>query len=281
METIGEILQPMQQKVAAARGFEMEWITCPVCKSPKESLKTAHFTYANGSEKTICNECENKLKSYETFIRDQELKAEARQQFFNDNSMINHDLKDATFENFDAETMTQKIAREEAKLLITKLESIGLENSNLLLTGQYGIGKSHIGAAACKTAMTKGLSALFIDVPTLLTEIKSTFNKNATHTEKDVLKWIKEVDLLVLDDIGSTSGSLDDTASKFEAEKLFQITNSRQGKATIYTTNMTGEQLKNHVGDRVFSRILNKTVPVTVDGRNRRTFLQQQKGYGF
>jgi DNA replication protein DnaC len=276
MQPIGEILKPMQQKIASARGFQFENIVCPVCKAEG----AGKFTYADGSEKIICTKCEDKLKSYEAYIRDKELKQEARKKFFDDNSMINHDLQDADFANFEAETQSQKIAREEAKLLIQKLVSLGLENTNLLLTGQYGIGKSHIGAATCKEAMQQGLSALFIDVPTLLTEIKATFNKNATHTEKDVLKWIKEVDLLVLDDIGSTSGSLDDTASKFEAEKLFQITNSRQGKSTLYTTNMSGEQLRKHVGDRVFQRICNKTVPVTVEGRNRRNFIAPQ-GYGF
>lgn len=266
MEHIGHAAAAMQSKIMAARNFKLDYIDCPTCEK-----KAGKMIYEDGQELIICLPCETKSKSIEAQERDRELQMAEREKFYHENSLgLSPDLQEATFENFEPDHQTQKIALEETKLCVERLFSFTLPNNNVLMQGVYGIGKSHLGAAAAAAVNKRGCKAIFIDVPTLLTEIKSTWHKNSPYSEKDVLKWIIEADLLVLDDIGATIVTKDNEATKLEIEKLFQITNARQGKATIYTTNLEGKELRKHVGDRVMTRIINKTACIAMQGESRR-----------
>lgn len=94
--------------------------------------------------------------------------------------------------------------------------------------------------------------ALFIHVPTFLLSLKDNItNKNEyiEHIKQNVLNC----DLVVWDEIGTK------TSTQFEMENLLSIINTRlnNGKSNIYTSNLSGDELQEKIGDRLYSRIIN------------------------
>lgn len=122
---------------------------------------------------------------------------------------------------------------------------------SLMLYGSFGTGKSHLSMSIVKVVKAKGYSVLYMNVPQLITTYKSTFN-NSEMTERDLDKIIAKVDLLVLDDYGTT-------LSNFGVSKMFEVMESRTGKHNIITTNNPAKELTtNKDYSKLFSRIMKK-----------------------
>lgn len=65
--------------------------------------------------------------------------------------------------------------------------------------------------------------------------------------------------MLIVDDLGAELGALDANtkATNFINRVLFDVFDGRQGKSTIFTTNLTGERLEGAYDERIVSRIFN------------------------
>ncbi|WP_250637008.1 ATP-binding protein [Lentibacillus amyloliquefaciens] len=72
------------------------------------------------------------------------------------------------------------------------------------------------------------------------------------------------MDLLVLDDIGA------EQQTEWSTSKLFEILDDRSGKATVYTTNLSSDELKERVGERNFSRMMDNTNVIVMNGSDYR-----------
>ena len=88
------------------------------------------------------------------------------------------------------------------------------------------------------------------------------YNEYATYINENILK----ADLAVFDEIGTKS------LTTFEAEHILNIVNTRvdQNKSNIYTSNLSPEELKECVGDRLYSRIVNYSVDIEFFGKDKR-----------
>ncbi|MGO5012795.1 ATP-binding protein [Niallia sp. Sow4_A1] len=127
---------------------------------------------------------------------------------------------------------------------------------NLLIQGNPGTGKTHLCVAIARTLKEKGFIVGFLTTGQLLSKIKSTYNKASIITEENIFKDLKKLDLLILDDLGAeASGGNDDWRKSI----IFEIVESRSGKPTIYTSNLTDQDLPMVVGERVFSRLYDNT----------------------
>ena len=123
---------------------------------------------------------------------------------------------------------------------------------NLMLTGGTGSGKTTIACAILKEYMYAGnRDCEFVTVPDLLLEIRSTFQKDSTVHEKDVIDRYTKADLLVLDDLGS------EKVSEFALQSFYLILDRRirDMKGTIVTTNLTIAEVKENYGARIASRL--------------------------
>lgn len=185
---------------------------------------------------------------------------------FDQKSLINASLKQATFENYipSNEYLTR------AKQVCQQFTKTFTKDSprNLILCGSYGIGKSHLARAMTSDIMQKDATAIFISVPKLLTKLKATYNRKSEHTEDELLSMLEEVDCLVLDDIGAEYGT--DHSGSWATSKVFEVVDSRMGKHTIYTTNLNGQELQAKVGARNFSRMMQDTEVVKMHGDDYR-----------
>ncbi len=185
---------------------------------------------------------------------------------FRKKSLMNVDLEQATFDTYQPQNDTQREALQVAKGYVETFD----KRKRLLFQGKPGIGKSHIAASIVKEVIKQKNTGIFISVPRLMTELKATYNKNSSVTEIELLTALQKVDLLVMDDLGIDREGLTDSAAVWAKKKVYEIIDSRVGKATIYTTNFSGKELLQMYGERDFSRMVQDCKPVKLDGQNYR-----------
>jgi DNA replication protein DnaC len=106
---------------------------------------------------------------------------------------------------------------------------------------------------------------LFINVPRFLLSLKdsiSTHNDYVEHIKKNILN----VDLVVWDELGIKN------ATQFEHEHLLNLINTRidYNKSNIYTSNLSSDELKERLGDRLHSRIVNLSTDIELFGSDKR-----------
>lgn len=116
----------------------------------------------------------------------------------------------------------------------------------LYLHGNFGCGKTYLIAALFNELAKKRISTEIVYYPELLRDIKNDFDSSG-----DLLEYLEDVDLLLIDDIGAekvTEWSRD--------EILGTILQSRMNnyKTTFFTSNLTMKELENHLrGTNSFS----------------------------
>ena len=87
----------------------------------------------------------------------------------------------------------------------------------LLLTGDYGSGKTHLAAAIANFRAKLGDPPLFVMVSDLLDHLRATFGSNSETTFDRRFDEIRTAPLLVLDDLGAQS------MTPWVREKLHQL----------------------------------------------------------
>lgn len=106
---------------------------------------------------------------------------------------------------------------------------------------------------------------LFIDVQTLFNKLKDNIseeNEYATFVRENILK----ADLVVWDEVGIKN------ITNYEHDNLLSFLNMRidAGKANIFTSNLMDADLKNRLGDRLYSRIVLNSKVIEFKGKDKR-----------
>jgi DNA replication protein DnaC len=123
----------------------------------------------------------------------------------------------------------------------------------LVLCGPFGCGKTHLAYAVAARRYELGRAVYVATVPDLLDMLRRGFNsKNPVDGFDARFEAIKEVELLVLDDMGAQSGTA------WADEKAYQLVNYRYAKelATVITTNENLRSQDCKIDGRIRSRLL-------------------------
>lgn len=107
--------------------------------------------------------------------------------------------------------------------------------------------------------------ALFINVPRFLLELKSNISQKSDYIEH-IRSRMLSADLVVWDEVATKA------VTEFEHENLLSLINSRidLGKAQIFTSNLSPDDMKEAIGDRLYSRIVNLSTVMEFKGADKR-----------
>ncbi|WP_459578042.1 ATP-binding protein, partial [Enterococcus faecalis] len=185
---------------------------------------------------------------------------------YTDKNLINCRFK--TYKTVDTET---KLAFEIANRATTEI----LLNKpiHMILSGKSGVGKSHLAMSTAWEVLEKSnydKRCLFISYAELLEQLKFAMKdeqarKTITGT---LMAEIKSADLVVLDDLGAELGVKGNDSTNFNNDTLNRIVEARQNKATVFTTNLTGKEMRQAYGERILSRIMSNSqgFVMTIEG---------------
>jgi DNA replication protein DnaC len=119
----------------------------------------------------------------------------------------------------------------------------------LVLTGEYGSGKTHLAAAIANHRAQLGDPPLFVMVPDLLDHLRATFSPNSQSTFDRRFEEIRTSRLLILDDLGTQS------MTPWVREKLYQLFNYRTNAELPTVITIAADALES-LDARLHSRLL-------------------------
>ncbi|HEX8919334.1 MAG TPA: ATP-binding protein [Chloroflexota bacterium] len=158
------------------------------------------------------------------------------------------ELRMKTFESFTRKIVSQNPPARSAERAF-KVARQYAENPRgwLVLFGDIGTGKTHLGAAVANFRLSLGEPAVFIVVPDLLDHLRSTFSPSSDVTYDELFETVRDTPMLVLDDLGAQA------TTPWAEEKLYQILNHRYNKQlpTVITTNRSMDDMDPRLRSRV------------------------------
>lgn len=145
----------------------------------------------------------------------------------------------------------------------------------LFLFGGYGCGKTHLAAAIANEAIQRDYDAMFMVVPDLLDHLRSTFGPSSEVAYDERFETIRNIQLLVLDDLGTES------ATGWAREKLFQIINYRYNLRlpTVITSNADLDKFDPRLHSRIQDVALCERVLIEAGDYRRLTVQQRYSNY--
>jgi DNA replication protein DnaC len=157
---------------------------------------------------------------------------------------------DKTFASFVVDrTDLDDVARDNLYRVCQAAQEFAQEPHDwLVLTGDYGSGKTHLAAAIANYQVSQRQAALFVVVPDLLDHLRATFNPQSTLTYDKLFEQVRRAPLLILDDLGTES------ATNWAREKLYQLLNHRYNARlpTVITTSQEIDEIDPRIRSRMF-----------------------------
>ena len=181
------------------------------------------------------------------------------------------DIKKENFDKFNINKFSDEVNIEKYKRKISPRKNIenikiacekfinnfdNLEEKNLLFVGNTGLGKTYMTNCIANELLKKGKTVLYQTAPVLFdTIINNKFSKIKNEEADDFYKNILNVDLLIIDDLGT------ENPNSMTISELFTIINTRilnlnnKPTKTIISTNLSIEQIFKLYEERIGSRI--------------------------
>jgi DNA replication protein DnaC len=155
-----------------------------------------------------------------------------------------------SLDNFVAETAEHLralgIAREFAENFTYHAE----RGDGLILSGLPGTGKSHLANAILQFVMPAH-AGMYLTCAGLIRAVRATWSRDTERTEVEVLRELGTVALLVIDEVGVSSGTDNEQALIFDVlDRRY-----RDMRPTILLTNQDRGGFKTFVGERVYDRL--------------------------
>lgn len=139
----------------------------------------------------------------------------------------------------------------------------------LYIHGDVGSGKTHIAHGIAHRSLTKEnpLRVRFYNFTELLRIVRESYSqKFESYYENPLNMLLDFTGLLIVDDVGA------EKATDWVQEKLYEIVNTRYEEQliTIFTSNLSIQELADRVGDRIVSRIVEMCSVIELRGEDRR-----------
>lgn len=204
------------------------------------------------------------------------------------NAQLPSEFKEATINSFSIDIYGEQKSKERAATakriasnFVKKFELLQQQGKGLYIhSSTKGSGKTRL-AASILNAIVKvhdsketPLSVYYSSTADLLAEIKKTFDKESKVKTSDLIDSVKNVDLLVLDDIGveMVGDWVEETFTRILDYRLQNL------KVTIFTSNLEIDALDSkYKSGRISSRVEKMTYPVKMPEEKIRSVLAQKE----
>ena len=157
-----------------------------------------------------------------------------------------------------------KTLREYIKEIRDDLTNYGEEypknNRSILFTGSTGTGKTYFLHSIAKALLDRGVSVLYFTA----TGLFEYFSKRMR--EEDTEDYIEEVDVILIDDLGT------EFSNSFTTSRFFALLNQRilDRKTMLISTNLNFKELRETYSDRVVSRFMSDYEIIPLYGKDQR-----------
>lgn len=160
-------------------------------------------------------------------------------------------FRDRTLETYSAETEKQARILAFCRSYAGEFAEVAKTGRNILMLGLPGTGKTHLSIGIALEIMRDGRTSVFTTASRLLRSIKDTYSKQSAITESQAIAVFTKCDLLIVDEVGVQRGS------EYEKDMLFDVINERYEnlRPTIILSNLTTEEIRVYLGDRVYDRL--------------------------
>lgn len=174
---------------------------------------------------------------------------------FTDKAMMNY-----RFENDDG---TNPSVRQVATGYAKKFDKIRANGKGMVFFGAVGNGKTFYAGCIANYLIDHGYKVLLTNIYRLEGHMRNERDQD------EYLDSLDSYDLLIIDDFGTERNT------EYMNEIVFQVIDARyrSGLPMILTTNISGNELgkPNSIKDqRIYSRILDRCVPIEFTGKDRR-----------
>ena len=133
-------------------------------------------------------------------------------------------------------------------------------NRSILFTGSTGTGKTYFLHSIAKALLDRGVSVLYFTA----TGLFEYFSKRMR--EEDTEDYIEEVDVILIDDLGT------EFSNSFTTSRFFALLNQRilDRKTMLISTNLNFKELREMYSNRVVSRFMSDYEIIPLYGKDQR-----------
>lgn len=181
------------------------------------------------------------------------------------NANLTDYMKEQTFDNVDY-TLFAKQPAENGREPLTYIkkayekglrfaETFDTTHANLLLMGNAGTGKTYLSSCIANYALARQKTVYYQSAFQLFDMLEKLKFGRLEGEEQEkaeyISRYLYDVDLLIVDDLGT------EFISAYSAAALFDLVNTRQirGKSTILSTNLNSQGLEQIYSKRLTSRL--------------------------
>lgn len=211
--------------------YRDRWVECPECAKLAEQARIA----AEKEQERIAA-AKRKAAAWERTLG---------------NAGIPERFKGRTLDTYKPENDKQRTIHAFCRDYAAGFAEVGKSGRSLLMLGLPGTGKTHLSIGIAIQIMREGHTAVFCTASRMFRSIKDTYSKKSEKTESDAVAIYTQCDLLIIDEVGVQRGS------DYERDTLFDVINERYEnlRPTIILSNLTIEEAKAYLGERVFDRL--------------------------
>ena len=133
-------------------------------------------------------------------------------------------------------------------------------NRSILFTGSTGTGKTYFLHSIAKALLDRGVSVLYFTATGLFEYFSNRMR------EEDTEDYIEEVDVILIDDLGT------EFSNSFTTSRFFALLNQRilDRKTMLISTNLNFKELREMYSDRVVSRFMSDYEIIPLYGKDQR-----------
>ena len=234
------------------------FLYCVKCHTPKQ----CRVHWFDGTEKTVTCVC--KCESEAAKKAEEERRKEERMQVIEKNRRIGFPDKSMTKCTFANDDHANEKVTKIAKNFVTNFETFKANGKGIVFCGGVGTGKTYMASCIANALIDEGYTALVTNFSRIVNTLSGMYEGKQAYIDS-----LCEYGLLVIDDFGIERNT------EYVNEIVYNVIDARyrSGKPLIITTNLKYSDLNNAEETskaRIYSRIIEMCLPVSVIGKDRR-----------